>query len=441
MRIPVDYPPAPLRTTTNESTFAKGRAAAYSDSFMSEPANNTPEGSEGKPAANLYSKSERSPKNERSARTRLLDAPSKKKLITVEIGGAQRRRKSSRPGPFQHILKANLKRLTTVGALMLLLIFAAFQLVRLFGKQEDSKTKPGPANATATSNPPSGPILFPKSDSNTTFAPAPIRTEDFRKAAYLARKAKTYEDAGDLEKAVQNYREALEVWPNSPTVWAQLGRVMLRQKDFWHAQISLEKAADIGGGAADLLNDLGVAYLWQEGKLDRAMKMFDTATDVDPNYAPTYFNKALGYLARNDAPKAREALEQYLRMKPDDPRGLREIACMKARAGKYADALSDIQKAVAQAPDWPLLYFDSAAINALQGQCDTAIRYLEKALPLSDPATVFQVWQEPAFRECRISEIGKVFEKDIADRARDGIKEKEGTTSPSVSEPIVSSPK
>lgn len=401
---------------------------------MPESEDRSPEAGDNKSAgAGLYHKSSR------SSRTRLLDESPRKKLISVEIGGTPRRKRSQHDSPFQHIMKANLKRLIIVGGLMVLLLVAAFQLVSIVASRPDTKSSqqaktpaPGPGRREL---PPSGEEVPPVSSNVPNLAPT-VSADQFKKAVFLQNKARAFENAGNLELAIQNYREALEVLPNMPAVWAMLGRVYLKQKDFLHAQFALEKAAE-STPAADIFNDLGVAYLWQAGKLDKAMTMFQTATEVDPNYAPTYFNKALGLLARNKAQKAREALEQYLRMKAGDPRGLRELAVLKAKEGDRREALKDLERAIAQAPDWPLLYFDSAAINALLGQCDTAIRFLEKAEPLAGPAAVFKIWQEPAFRECRNAELGKDFEKDLADRARQIMKEKEKPV-PTSSEPIIS---
>lgn len=400
---------------------------------------NKPQAPDGDRAAGsgLYTKSSR------SSRSRLLDQPSGKKLISVQIGKPQRSRRKSRSNPFQQIFKANLKRLGMVAGLMLLLLIAAIQLVNLVANRPSAKAegrRPDSA-APVAGSPAEGATTMRGRTGDTnaeTFRPT-ISADQYKKAVYLQNKGKAYENGGNYELAVQNYREALDVLPNMPAVWAQLGRVYLKQKDFWHAQVALEKAVE-STPTADLFNDLGVSYLWQEGKLERALTMFQTATEVDPNYAPTYFNKALALLAKNESQRAREALEQYLRMKAEDPRGLRELACLKARDGARDEALRDLERAIAQAPDWPLLYFDAAAINALLGHCDTAIRYLEKAVPLSGPAPVFKIWQEPAFRECRISEMGKVFEKDVADAARDALKQGEKAPAPTTSEPILSTP-
>lgn len=402
---------------------------------MGETNQRPPDGGERGARETLYSKG-----GTRSSRMRLLDEQPKKKLLTVEIGGLPTNRKqraSARNSPFQHIFKMHLKQVLVVGGLMVALLVAVTQLHRMFVSRDYSSAKSGksslPAADTSKSEEAGSPFIRP---TNVETMKGPISAEIFKRAVFLLNKARGFVASGENEKAIAAFRESLEVLPSQPVAWAEMGRVYMKMKDYWRAQIALEKAVE-SNPSADLFNDLGVAYLWQEGKVDRALNMFQTAVDVDPNYAPTYFNRALALLAKNDAKKATESLEQYLRMKPEDARGLRELAVIKARDGRRKEALRDLESAIAQAPDWPLLYFDSAAINALLGQCDTAVRFLEKAEPLSGPATVFKLWQEPAFKECRSSELGKSFEKDLADRARELLNQQEKVPATS-SEPILS---
>lgn len=417
---------------------------------MADQESKKPEGTEKPKAANLYHKEAPVP------RSRMRDdSAGKPPLLSIQIGGKPHKRRPTRSNPFQQVFKSNLKRLLMVGGLMTLLIIIALQIVSNLGAMRDRKNNPIPGPLRVSVNGTLEPVTTGKvltgrtlttpvqrAGTNNSIAPntSRIDTEALRKAAYIAKKAKSFEDAGDLDKAIQNYREALEVWPYQPAIWAQLGRCYLKQKDYWHSQVALEKAVEGRPDAADVLNDLGVAYLWQDGKLNEAMRMFQTASDVDPTYAPIYFNKALAFLAKNDSAKAREALDQFLRMKPEDPRGLRERACMRAKEGHREEALEELERAISQAPEWPLLYFDAAAITALLGQFDTSIRYLEKAEPLAGPASVYKLYQEPAFATLRLSELGKVFEKKLADDARELLNQKEAPL-PTTSEPILSNPR
>lgn len=249
-----------------------------------------------------------------------------------------------------------------------------------------------------------------------------LDTERIRRAVFLSKHAQALEAGGSTTEAIARYREALEVWPYLNDVWAKLGRAYLKTREYNKAQLALEKAVQGSPGTASLMNDLGAALLYQ-GQIARAMDLFEAAAEIDPSFAPTQFNLALCQLSRNDRPAARASLQVYLRIKPNDARALRELAFLDALEAHYDDALRSLQQALTESPDWPLLYFDAAAVAALMGRMDQAISYLEKAEPLSSPRAVYQIYKEPAFREIRLTELGKEFEHDLAARARERMNE------------------
>ncbi|MCO5062535.1 MAG: tetratricopeptide repeat protein [Kiritimatiellae bacterium] len=244
-----------------------------------------------------------------------------------------------------------------------------------------------------------------------------LDTERIRRADFLAKHAKALEESGLLTDAIARYREALEVWPNLNTAWAQLGRAYLKMREFAKAQVALEKAVQAMPNSAELMNDLGASLLYQ-GQIAPATRLFDAAAEIDPDYALSHFNLALCRLAMNDRAGARTSLQAYLRMKPTDARALREMAYLDALETQYEAAMTSLQKALKEAPDWALLYFDAAAVSALMGRLEQAILYLQKAEPLSSPRAVYQIYREPAFREIHLTELGKEFEHDLANRAR-----------------------
>jgi tetratricopeptide (TPR) repeat protein len=269
-------------------------------------------------------------------------------------------------------------------------------------------------------------------------SPAPtadINTEALRRAVFLSKHGESLERSGQVEEAIKRYREALDIWPYLTSVWNQLGRVYLRQRDYPRAQIALEKAVENNPGQAELLNDLGVAYLYQ-GKTKRARDVLEAAMEVDPGYAPSVFNLALCHIHSNEAGPARDQLVRYLRLQPNDARALRELAFLDALDKRYQDAMDGLEKALANAAEWPLLYFDAAAVSALMGRPDQAVNYLEKVEPLTDPASVYRLYQEPAFREIRLTELGKLFELELAKRARERATE----TTPAPPAPVTSEP-
>lgn len=266
-----------------------------------------------------------------------------------------------------------------------------------------------------------------------------LDTERIRRAVFLSKHAQALEEGGSLTDAIARYREALDVWPYLNDVWAKLGRAYLKAREYNKAQLALEKAVQGSPGTASLMNDLGATLLYQ-GQIVRAMDLFEAASEIDPTFAPAQFNLALCRMSRNDRVGARASLQTYLRIKPKDARALREMAFLDALESHYDDAMTSLQHALTESPDWPLLYFDAAAVAALMGRMDQAISYLQKAEPLSSPRAVYQIYKEPAFREIRLTELGKDFEHDLAERARDRMNEEISANElHPPSEPLVSS--
>lgn len=353
--------------------------------------------------------------------------PSRPRAVAAEPAGAAPSPRRGRGNPALDLMLANLRRFGVVFAGMLILLVVSILVLKfLWGIRDRELRAPSRPKPAAAQTPTATGAVAEAGSTQDVAAARPgtarLDTELIRRAVFLAKHAQTLEENGSHQEAIAKYREALDVWPYLTAVWGQLGRLYLLTRDYPRAQIALEKAVESNPGSAALLNDLGVSYLHQ-GKVDKAANLFDAAVEVDPQYAASLFNLALCNLTRNDRAAARASLDRYLRMKPDDPRALREHAFLDAMETQYAPALASLEKALTGAPDWPLLYFDAAAVSALLGRPDQAIRYLQMAEPLTSPSSVYRLYQEPAFREIRLTELGKMFEKDLAARARERMSE------------------
>ena len=351
-----------------------------------------------------------------------------------------------RSNPAMQIMMANVRRFGLVTAGMVLMLVVSVMILRMIWSFRDRRD--ARRQTTEQADPTTVPGRTPKATDpmdqagkliETKGAAVDLNTEAIRRAVFLAKHGEAFEKNGKYDDAVARYREALDIWPYLTSVWSQLGRLYLRMRDYPRAQIALEKAVENNPGEAELLNDLGVSYLYQ-GKADKARPLFDAAIEIDPQYAPSLFNIALCHISKNDRGQARDSMVRYLQLTPDDPRALREVAFLDALESRYEDAMDALEKALARSADWPLLYFDAAAVSALMGRPDQAVRYLEKVEPLTDPATVYQLYQEPAFREIRLTELGKMFEQELAKRARERVAEKaEQVEVHAPTEPIYSS--
>ncbi len=390
--------------------FAHARGFFYIGRSMA-PEAGTPPG----PPRSLYHK------ERPSSRPRSTPAPE-----PIVPASAKDTRPRMQPG-VEHLLK-NLRTFgIVIGGMLLLLIISILALHGVWAvRDRELATDPQPdllGSGAATGRVETGSTPPPTQGlSLARQATVELDTERIRRAIFLAKHAQALDEAGSLQEAAARYREALDVWPHLSAVWGQLGRVYLKTREFNKAQLALEKAVQGSPGTAELMNDLGAALLYQ-GQVDRAISLFDAAAEIDPLFPASQFNLALCHMARNDRVAARASLQQYLRLRPRDARALREQAFLDALEAQYDAAIRGLERAMLEAPDWALLYFDAAAVSALMGRLDQAITYLEKAEPLSSPRAVFQIYREPAFREIRLTELGKEFEHELASRARERMNE------------------
>lgn len=242
-------------------------------------------------------------------------------------------------------------------------------------------------------------------------------SELISEAMLLGRRADLLQAAGQDRQAIETYLEALRIWPALNQVRAELGRLYLRRQQIPRALAVLEVAVSNEPDSPALLNDLAVAYLY-DNRIPKALDLLETATRLNAQYAPAYFNRALCHLLRGDRAAAREALNQYLKLVPGDPRALKEWAYLQAAEGRLEEAYTALQKAMEGSPTWPPLLLDAAAVASLMGNVERAVDYLRQAEPITTPNAILRVLRGPALQRVRASAAGRTLEAQLVERVQ-----------------------
>ncbi len=151
--------------------------------------------------------------------------------------------------------------------------------------------------------------------------------EDFERATELWREAYRRQMAGDLEAAIDLYRQSLEVRPTAEA-HTFLGWTLSFQGRLEEATEECLKAIGIDPEFGNPYNDIGV-YLMQRGQLDEAIPWLQ---------------------------KAKRAIRYEPRQFP-----FMNLGRIYARQGKWRDALHEFEGAVHAAPE------DAEARKALHG--------------------------------------------------------------------------
>jgi tetratricopeptide (TPR) repeat protein len=134
------------------------------------------------------------------------------------------------------------------------------------------------------------------------------KPKEFRSNYYLA---EALAGTGDLDKAVTAYGAALEIDPKSAAAESGLGRALAKQ-----------------------------------GHLAEAAPHFHKAVELDPKYRDSLLELAELFEAHNQPDEAIELYRQF----PDNPAAQEHIGTLQIKAGKAADAVASLEKAVAESP-------------------------------------------------------------------------------------------
>lgn len=192
-------------------------------------------------------------------------------------------------------------------------------------------------------------------------------------AHYLARNPNDQEAWYSLGKTyLEMSQEALakinEIDPNSVVAHEITGEIDESMHNYDSALVEYKKAIDLAPQKAGTHMHMGNAY-WLIGKWASAQTEFKAELAIDPNNCGAHWKLANSMLEANDSNE--DALAELNKSIERCP-GLMQARVDRARAlirlGKHADALPDLQLAVADSPKEPTIHFLLASVYRAQGK-------------------------------------------------------------------------
>jgi len=196
---------------------------------------------------------------------------------------------------------------------------------------------------------------------------ARLRTEYlyvFNLANALADAASASHDTNEFAEAVQTYRQALQLNPNSSEAHHNLGLTWQAQGRAGEAVTEFEQAVRLNPNRIDTWTQLGFIYATQN-KMAESERPFRELIRLQPGNANAY-----GWLgnALAEQNKLSEALPIYLTALKLDPKDYKtefNVGLAFMRAGQKTEAAEHLRRAVRLHPDYPEA---QAALRQLQSQ-------------------------------------------------------------------------
>ena len=185
--------------------------------------------------------------------------------------------------------------------------------------------------------------------------------------------------APDLERAVRLAETALAEGREHALLLNLRAWRLERDGRYLDALADLKQARLLSPRDVPTLNALGLCL----ARLDRiaeAVEAFEAAIAVDPDFAPSHFNRGWASEALGDLDQARSSLERAQTLNPNDPASLAHLASLAARRADWASARAYAERSLAVDPNQPTAGIAMASVELTAKSLEAAEQRLRRLL-------------------------------------------------------------
>lgn len=212
----------------------------------------------------------------------------------------------------------------------------------------------------------------------------------------LSERAVAATEQDSLTLAEEYIMKALKLDPANPhnaLLFSNLGTIQRRQHRYEQALESYTLALNIVPHTVPILMNRAALYL-ELGKDEQARVDYALALDIETDNRKALLMRAYIYRQKRDYKAARSDYERLLKLSPLSYNGRLGLAMLEQKEGKYEEALSLLNKMIADkadeatqitAPLYAVLYVARAGVEKDMQHIDMALIDLEEAIKL-DPS-------------------------------------------------------
>jgi tetratricopeptide (TPR) repeat protein len=185
----------------------------------------------------------------------------------------------------------------------------------------------------------------------------------------------------DREAAARAYRKAAELAPNVADTRYNMGHVYLNAGDVTAAQKEFARAVEIEPRYVNAHNMLGYTLVAQK-QADAGIAEYQKALALDPRHANAHYNLAVALRDRGDLDGAADHFAQAARFDPVAWQPLRELANVRIKQKRFAEAADALSQLVARRPGNADDLFDLGVALMMTHRRDEAQGPLREAIRL-----------------------------------------------------------
>jgi tetratricopeptide (TPR) repeat protein len=191
------------------------------------------------------------------------------------------------------------------------------------------------------------------------------------RATAYSRRGLAYASRRDLDRAIADYGQAIQLKPDFAEAYNSRGIAYLSKGEPDRAIPDFDSAIRLSPDREVIYNSRGFAYL-RKREYDRAIADFSQAIKLKADYAVPYSNRGAAYREKGQLERALADTEKAIRLRPDFARAYLNRGLTHAKKRDHQRAIADLSEAIRLDPNDPEYYEARAASHEAAGQIDLA---------------------------------------------------------------------
>ncbi len=203
-----------------------------------------------------------------------------------------------------------------------------------------------------------------------------------RLAGELCRKGFRFSVNGQDQKALQYFKKATEIDPNSTTAWYGLG-YCYAGKHCHNDAIAAYKQAIRTDPTNEISHFHLGNYYHQLGRFDEAIESYKKVVSINPGFEAAYVNLGVIYSKIGQLMDGKEAFQNVVRINPAASKAHFHIGVSYSKLGQYPQAIEAYKKAIDTDPDFTSAYFNLGVIFGKLGQTKDQMEAYKQAIRIN----------------------------------------------------------
>lgn len=157
---------------------------------------------------------------------------------------------------------------------------------------------------------------------------------------------------GEVDAAIQHYRQALSLRPDFAYTHNNLGLALVQQGKFAAAVAHYKEALRLQPDYLEAHNNLGLAFI-NQNNIDEAIRQFRQILMVAPDDASTHNHLGIALAAQGQLSEAVQQFGHAIRLKPDNAKAYLNLGLVFVQQERSEEAMRAFRVALQLRPGWP----------------------------------------------------------------------------------------